>query len=76
MISSRFRNCLLDVRNKRDGDIGLENDLHLMIAYIRLGSLEFATSRRLGELRPPKININSLYNPAALVVDEYSEKPI
>lgn len=50
--SSRFSNCLLDVRNKRGADISLEMDHRLKIAYLRL-HVASATSRKVGVVRPP-----------------------
>lgn len=48
-ISSRFRNYLLDVCNKRTVAIGLERDRYLGVVCLR-SRFAFATSRRLGKL--------------------------
>lgn len=49
-------NCLLDIRNKRGVDTGLETCFRLGFA--------FATSRRVGELRVPRFNTDGSHDPA------------
>lgn len=65
VISSRFKICLLNARNKRGASIGLERDQHLMLTEFRV-CVPTATSRRVGELGHPSSTSTAYMTPLSL----------
>lgn len=62
-MSNRFRSCLLDARNQRGAEIGLERDHHRTVTNVRL-RVAFTISRRAGDLRSLNFANNRLYDSA------------